>query len=46
MARKEGTVYTVEREFLEKYSIEEMLIHIIKAHVREENAKKGQRSRR
>lgn len=33
MEKKESVQYTVEREFLSKYSVEEMLVRIIKSHI-------------
>ncbi len=40
MKKKETIHYTVEREFLSKISVEEMLIRIIKAHliIKEKNS--------
>ncbi|GAA6285974.1 hypothetical protein F190043G2_26450 [Blautia caecimuris] len=35
MEKKEPIQYTVEREFLSKFSVEELLIRIIKAHLNE-----------
>ncbi len=32
MKGKESIQYTLEREFLAKFSVEELLIHIVKAH--------------
>lgn len=40
MRKKEPDHYTVEREFLSKFSAEELLIRIIKSHL-DHNAKKG-----
>lgn len=40
MKRKEPVQYTVEREFLSKFSVEELLIRIIKAHLNQ-NVEKG-----
>ncbi|MGI6011510.1 MAG: hypothetical protein ACOX8H_08460 [Ruminococcus sp.] len=34
MAKKEPAQYIVEREFLGKYSVEELLIRIVKSHVK------------
>lgn len=34
MEKKESVQYTVEREFLAKYSVEEMLVRIIKFHIK------------
>lgn len=33
MEKKESSQYSVEREFLDKISIEELLIRIVKAHL-------------
>lgn len=33
MEKKEPIQYTVEREFLSKFSVEELLIRIIKSHL-------------
>lgn len=35
MEKKEPIQYTVEREFLSKFSIEELLIRIVKSHLKE-----------
>lgn len=35
MGKKEPIQYTVEREFLSKFSIEELLIRIVKSHLKE-----------
>lgn len=35
MGKKEPIQYTVEREFLSKFSIEELLVRIIKSHLNE-----------
>ena len=34
MAKKEPAQYIVEREFLGKFSVEELLIRIVKSHVK------------
>lgn len=34
MARKVPIQYTVEREFLAKFSVEEMLVRIVKSHLK------------
>lgn len=34
MAKKEPAQYTVEREFLGKFSVEELLIRIVKSHLK------------
>lgn len=44
MKKKEPVKYTVEREFLSKFSTEELLIRIIKAHL-EQNVEKGNMAR-
>lgn len=31
--------YTIEREFLSKISVEELMIHIIRAHIQKEKGK-------
>ncbi|WP_305139890.1 hypothetical protein [Thomasclavelia cocleata] len=41
MQKKENTQYIVEREFLSKLSIEELLIRIIRSHINIETSKKG-----
>lgn len=35
MEKKEPIQYTVEREFLSKISVEELLIRIVKSHIKE-----------
>ena len=40
MKRKEPVQYTVEREYLSKFSVEELLIRIIKARLNQ-NVEKG-----
>ena len=35
MAKKEPAQYIVEREFLGKFSVEELLVRIIKSHLKE-----------
>ncbi len=35
LTKKENTQYTVEREFLSKFSIEELLVRIVKSHVKQ-----------
>lgn len=40
MKKKEPVEYTVEREFLSKFSVEELLIRIIKSHLNQD-IKKG-----
>lgn len=35
MEKKEPIQYTVEREFLSKISVEELLIRIVKSHLKE-----------
>ena len=39
MKGKESIQYTVEREFLAKFSVEELLIRIVKAHLNQDIAK-------
>jgi len=39
MGKKEPIRYTVEREFLSKFSVEELLIRIIKSHLEIEERK-------
>ncbi len=39
MKEKEKTLYTVEREFLNKFSVQELLIRIIKSHLGEKGEK-------
>ena len=34
MEKKEPIQYTVEREFLSKFTIEELLVRIVKSHVK------------
>ncbi|MDD3279137.1 MAG: hypothetical protein PHG16_09715 [Lachnospiraceae bacterium] len=34
MEKKEPIQYTVEREFLSKFSVEDLLIRIVKSHVK------------
>lgn len=34
MAKKESAQYTVEREFLGKFSVEELLVRIVKSHLK------------
>ena len=34
MAKKEPAQYIVEREFLGKFSVEELLVRIVKSHVK------------
>ena len=34
MAKKESAQYIVEREFLGKFSVEELLVRIVKSHVK------------
>ncbi len=34
MSKKEVVQYTVEREFLSKFSVEELLVRIVKAHLK------------
>lgn len=34
MKKEEGTSYTVEREFLAKISAEELLVRIVKSHLK------------
>lgn len=34
MKKKETIQYTIEREFLSKFSVEELLIRIIKSHLK------------
>lgn len=41
MKKKEPVVYTVEREFLGKFSEEELLVRIIKSHLNREPVKKS-----
>lgn len=35
LTKKENTQYTVEREFLSKFSIEELLVRIVKSHAKQ-----------
>ena len=35
LTKKENTQYTVERVFLSKFSIEELLVRIVKSHVKQ-----------
>lgn len=35
MGKKEPIQYTVEREFLSKISVEELLVRIVKSHMKE-----------
>ncbi|MEY8509022.1 hypothetical protein AALA78_12440 [Lachnospiraceae bacterium 42-17] len=37
MAKKEPIQYTVEREFLSKFTVEELLVRIIKSHLNNRN---------
>ena len=39
MKEKKTVQYTVEREYLEKFSVEELLISIVKAHLNQDIAK-------
>ncbi len=39
MKEKKSVQYTVEREYLAKFSIEELLIRIVKAHLNQNIAK-------
>lgn len=39
MKEKKSVQYTVEREYLAKFSIEELLIRIVKAHLNQDIAK-------
>ncbi len=41
MKGKESIQYTVEREFLAKFSVEELLIRIVKAHRNQDVEKEG-----
>ena len=34
MVKKEAISYTVEREFLAKFSVEELIIRIVKSHLK------------
>lgn len=40
MKEKKSVQYTVEREYLAKFSVEELLIRIMKAHLGQDIAKK------
>lgn len=42
MQKKENIQYIVEREFLSKLSIEELLVRIIKSHMNIETLAKGE----
>lgn len=42
MKEKEKTHYTVEREFLNKFSAQELLIRIIKSHLDKEGEKRAE----
>lgn len=42
MKKKENIQYIVEREYLSKLSIEELLIRIIKSHINIETLTKGE----
>lgn len=37
MAKKEPVTYTVEREFLAKISVEELLVRIVKSHLKKDD---------
>lgn len=39
MQKKEPVQYTVEREFLAKFSVEELLVRIVKSHLKEKAQK-------
>lgn len=41
MAKKEAISYTVEREFLAKFSVEELIIRIVKSHLKNAVQKGG-----
>jgi hypothetical protein len=41
LAKKESVQYTVEREFLSKITVEELIIRIIKSHVKSDTTKGG-----
>ncbi|MFR2640272.1 MAG: hypothetical protein ACLTAD_10550 [Coprococcus phoceensis] len=40
MAKKEPAQYIVEREFLGKFSVEELLVRIVKSHVKKRTIKR------
>ncbi len=39
MAKKEPAQYIIEREFLSEFSVEELLVRIVKSHVKKEYQK-------
>lgn len=41
MAKKEAISYTVEREFLAKFPVEELIIRIVKSHLKNAVRKGG-----
>lgn len=41
MGKKESVQYTVEREFLSKITVKELIIRIIKSHVKSDTEKGG-----